>query len=209
MTTVVGIKGSDFTVLASDSRFTSVTDDGLIVGMQTTGASHPKIASVGNYLIGTAGDVRAINILSHVFHPPQPPPSLVGKRLDEFITAKFIPALRECFDSHGYSTPVRESSNHMAEQSSDMIISINQNLYQIDNDYAWTVDASGLFAIGTGAQYALGALSVIVSETPSTVNQARNLALKAMAIAAKFDPHTAFPYQVFSQSIRKKAVAKK
>lgn len=209
MTTVIGIKGSDFTVLAADSRFTTLTDDGLIVGIQTTGASHPKIAAVGNYLIGTAGDVRAINILSHVFHPPQPPPSLAGKRLDEFMTAKFIPSLRECFDSHGYSTPVRDSSNHMAEQSSDLLVSINQHIYQIDNDYAWTVDSSGIFSIGTGCQYAIGALATLVSETPSTVNQARNLALKALAIAARFDPHTAFPYQVFSQTNRKKASTNK
>lgn len=204
MTTVVGIKGGEFTVLASDSRYTSITDDGLIIGVQTTGASHPKIAAVGNYLIGTAGDVRAINILSHVFHPPQPPVSLGGKRLDEFITAKFIPALRECFDSHGYSTPVRDSSNHMAEQSSDLLVSVNQHIYQIDNDYAWTVDSSGIYAIGTGSQYALGALAAIAPEQSISVSQARNIALKAMAVAAKFDPHTGFPYQVFSQVNKKK-----
>lgn len=200
MTTVIGIRSSDFAVLASDSRLTTVTDDGTIVGMQTTSASHPKIAAIGNYLIGTAGDVRAINILSYAFHPPQPPTNLTGKKLDEFFTTRFIPSLRECFDAHGYSTPIRDSSNHMAEQSSDMLVAINQHIYQVDNDYAWTVDTSGVFAIGTGCQYALGALSILCAEPPTTTNQARNVALKALAVAAKFDPHTGFPYQVFNQT---------
>lgn len=204
MTTVIGIKGQDFTVMAGDSRLTTLGEDGVVISVQTTGASHPKIATVGNYLIGTAGDVRAINILSYVFHPPQPPASLTGKRLDEFFTAKFIPALRECFDSHGYSTPVRDSSNHMAEQSSDILVSINQTIYQVDNDYAWSVDASGIFAIGTGSAHAMGAMAILCSDIPSSISQARNIALKALAVAAKFDPHTGIPYQVFSQTAKRK-----
>ena len=209
MTTVVGIKGSDFAVLAADSRLTSINDDGMVMSVQTAGASHPKIASVGNYLIGTAGDVRAINIISYVFHPPQPPPSLSGKRLDEFFTAKFIPALKECFDSHGYSMPVRETSNHLAEQSSDLLVAINRTIYQVENDYAWTVDVSGVFAIGSGSEYALGALSILCGEMPNTVVQAKNVALKALAVAAKHDPHTGFPYQAFTQIENKKVTKAK
>jgi ATP-dependent protease HslVU (ClpYQ) peptidase subunit len=124
--------------------------------------------------------------------------------LDEFFTAKFIPALRECFDAQGYSTPVRDSSNHMAEQSSDILVSINQTIYQVDNDYAWSVDSSGIFSIGTGSAYALGALAILCSDTPTSAGQARNVALKALAIAAKYDPHTGYPYQVFTQSNKKK-----
>lgn len=200
MTTVVGIKGNNFAVLAADSRLTSLNDEGLAVSIQTTGASHPKIASVGNYLIGTAGDVRAINIISYVFHPPQPPPTLTGRKLDEFFTAKFIPALKECFDAQGYSMPVRDSSSHLAEQSSDLLVAINQNIYQVENDYAWTVDVTGVYSIGSGSEFAIGALSVLCDTSPSTPLQAKSIALKALAIAAKHDPHTGFPYQAFIQT---------
>lgn len=202
MTTVIGIKGSDFALLAADSRLTSLNDEGLAVSIQTAGASHPKVATVGNYLIGTAGDVRAINIISYVFHPPQPPPSLTGRRLDEFFTAKFIPSLKECFDAQGYSMPVRDSSSHLAEQSSDLLVAINQNIYQVENDYAWTSDVSGFHAIGSGSDFAIGALSVLCSDMPKTSVQAKGIALKALAVAAKHDPHTGFPYQAFVQTAK-------
>ena len=198
MTTIVGIQGDGFTILCSDSRISTVDDDGYVSYVQTLSPSMSKIAQVGPYLIGIAGDLRAINLINYAFQPPIPPAAMKGRKLDEFITLKFISSLRECFDSNGYSPPPKENSDHIASQGSSIIVSINKIIYQIDNDYAWTTDASGLYAIGTGSSYALGALNILCPKLP-TLTQAKRHVLKALSTASKYDPHTGHPYKTYVQ----------
>jgi hypothetical protein len=158
-----------------------------------------KIIQINGMLIGVSGDVRAINLVAHSLQVPQVSASLRGKKLDDYVTNKFIPALRACFDANGYSTPPKESSDHIAEQGSEMLLAVNSVIYQIGNDYAWSNDASGLYAIGTGEQYAIGALAALLKTKVTAVAMAKKQCLNALAIAAKFDPHTGYPYQTFQQ----------
>lgn len=198
MTTIVGVQGDGFAVICSDSRISSMDANGLAqTGTLREGSS--KVATNGKYLLGAAGDVRAINILHHVFQPPAPPPNLKGKKLDQFITAKFIPALRECFDTQGYSVPDREDKHHLAEQGSHILVAVNGVIYIVDEDYSWASEASGVYAIGSGSAYALGAMHVLTRNKKLTAQQAKTHAIKALNIAAKFDPYTGAPYNTYVQ----------
>lgn len=165
----------------------------------TLGAGTSKISTNGKYILGAAGDVRAINILHHSFSPPSPPASYRGKKLDQFITRQFIPALRKCFEEQGYALPERENSSHLAEHSSTIIVVIHGTLYIIEGDYSWTSDTTGIYAIGTGSSYALGALQVLAGGKKLTIEQARSAANKALTVASKFDPYTGSPFQDFVQ----------
>jgi hypothetical protein len=168
-----------------------------------------KIAQNGRYLMGVAGDVRAINILTHSFNPPTPPTILRGRKLDQFITTKFIPSLRVCFDIEGYSNPHTESSVHQAEQSSIIMVAINGTIYVIDGDYAWLSDAFGVYAIGSGAQFALGSLATAMPSAGKVgLRTAKQAALKAIAVAGRYDPGTAAPYQVLVQDAPERPVRK-
>ena len=53
--------------------------------------------------------------------------------------------------------------------------------------------------IGSGGEYALGAMHVLTHNKKLTVQQAKNHALKALAVSAKFDPHTGPPYHTYIQ----------
>lgn len=199
MTTIVAVQGDGFAVVCVDSRISSI-DGGLCTQIGTLREGSSKVSTNGKYLLGAAGDVRAINILHHVFQPPTPPPNLKGKKLDQFFTAKFIPALRECFDAQGYSIPdLNENKQHIAEQGSLILVSVNGTIYIVDGDYAWASEASGLYVIGSGGEYALGAMHVLSHNKKLTVQQAKNHALKALAVSAKFDPHTGPPYHTYIQ----------
>lgn len=197
MTTVVGIQGEGFALLATDSRISSFDDKGSAYQYTTLGGGSSKVAVNGKYLLGAAGDVRAINILHHAFHPPLCAPTLKGKRLDTFLTTKFIPALRHCFEEHGYSVP-HEDKSHLAEHDSTIIIAINGTIYIVEGDYSWTNDATGLYAAGTGSSYALGALQALNHKNP-TPQQAKTIALKALNIATKYDPYTGAPHHTYLQ----------
>lgn len=198
MTTIIGIQGDGYSLMVGDSRISDIGRDGEILSTSTLGGGVNKITNSKQFLLGAAGDLRAINLLAHAFVPP-PPPAGSGKKLDAYMTLKFVPELRSCFDEHGYSLPERDSSQHVAEHGSTLMVSVNGVIYVVDSDYSWIIDSSGLYAIGSGAQYALGALQALVNGKKLELQQAKRVALKAIAIAAKYDPGTGAPYSTHIQ----------
>ena len=209
MTTIIGIQGDTYAVICADSRVTEVDSHGLATQSMSLKEVGFKIAQNGRWLMGVAGDVRAINILTHSFNPPIPPPSLKGRKLDHFVTTKFVPAMRICFDAEGYSTPVTESSEHQSEHGSVVMAAINGTIYVIDGDYSWLSDSFGVYAIGSGAQFALGSLATTIP-TGGKIGRrtARQSALKAMGVAGRYDPGTAAPYHVMIQESEQRIVKK-
>jgi hypothetical protein len=200
MTTIVGLQGDNFAVVYVDSRISSSDSGGYISQISTLKEGCGKVAVNGKYLLGAAGDVRAINILHHVFQPPTPPINMRGKKLDQFFTAKFIPAFRECFEQQGYAIPdIKEDKEHIAEQASTILVVIHGIIYVVDGDYSWTSDSSGMYALGSGSSYALGALQALATNRKLTIPQAKKLALKALSTAAKFDPYTGPPFHYHIQ----------
>jgi ATP-dependent protease HslVU (ClpYQ) peptidase subunit len=200
MTTIIGVQGDGFSVICTDSRVSTMDEGGFASQIMTLGKNSSKIASNGKYLLGAAGDVRAINIIHHVFQPPIPTPGLSDSKLDQFFTTKFIPSLRSCFEVQGYASPERDDSTHIAEQGSTIICSIHGSIYVVDGDYSWTSDVTGLYALGTGSSYALGAMSVLFDKKKSlTPPQVKALCLKAIAVSSKYDPYTGPPYYSYIQ----------
>jgi ATP-dependent protease HslVU (ClpYQ) peptidase subunit len=200
MTTILGVQGDGFSVICTDSRISTMDEGGFASQIMTLGRNSSKVATNGKYLLGAAGDVRAINIIHHVFQPPVPTPGLSDSKLDQFFTTKFIPSLRACFEVQGYASPERDDSTHIAEQGSTIICSIHGSIYVVDGDYSWTSDVTGLYALGTGGAYAQGAMSVLFDKKKQlTPPQVKTLCLKAISVAAKYDPYTGPPYYCYIQ----------
>lgn len=207
MTTIVGIQGDGFAVVCSDSRITTGGDGSSQISTLREGSS--KLAQNGKYILGAAGDVRAINILHHVFQPPAPPPNTKGKKLDQFFTARFIPMLRECFESQGYAVPDKDDKEHIAEQGSSVLVVVNGTIYVVESDYSWSSEASGLYALGSGSAYALGALQILIRNKKVTSQMAKTCALRALAVASKYDPNTGAPFHSFVQGEKVSAKRRK
>jgi len=180
VTTILTFQGDDFAVVASDSRTTGPYID---IGIN-------KVAEVGTYLLGCAGDVRALNILHHAFKPPVCKESLQGKALDGFITATFIPALRGAFDLYGYSVPASaDDLRHVAEQDSHIVVVVNATVYLIYTDYCWTRSKGRVGGVGSGSGFGMGAMEVLMRnwKTDVTAPVVRTVMLQAMKTAARFD----------------------
>lgn len=191
MTTVIAIQGETYALIACDSRLSSYDGSDVPYLVTTAGVDTSKVASVGKYLIGAAGDVRAINILHYAFVPPAPKPNLKGKALNQFITTTFIPSLRQCFELHGYA--------HKESDNTEILIAVNGFIYSIDSDYSWATSTTNTYAIGSGSTYALGALQTMSTRNIPTVQIAKRNALKALRVAAKFDPFTGEPFITYCQ----------
>jgi ATP-dependent protease HslVU (ClpYQ) peptidase subunit len=201
VTTILAIQGEDWVVVATDSRVSSFDGSGNAFQNTTLTAATSKVAQNGKYLLGAAGDIRAINLIHHALQPPTPPPAMTGRKLDAFITTKFIPCLRECFETHGYATPDNDDKEHIAEQGSTILVVVNATTYVIDGDYSWTSDNQGIYALGSGSSYALGALHALKgNKNIDTPQQAKTISTKALTIASRLDPYTGTPIQTHTQT---------
>ena len=93
-------------------------------------------------------------------------------------------------------------NSDIAEQGSTILVSVNGVIYVIDGDYSWASDTNRLYALGTGAQYALGALQILAGNKKLQPLQAKSITLKAINVASKFDPHTGSPFHTFIQQTK-------
>ena len=65
MTTILAIQGDDYALICSDSRISTMDSGGFASQITTLGSGSAKVAENGKYLLGAAGDMRAINIIHH------------------------------------------------------------------------------------------------------------------------------------------------
>ena len=195
MTTILAIQGDGWASIGSDSQW---TDEYGRIGKM----SQSKVIPVGRYLIGVAGDTRGANIIQHMFTPPALPIKLGGNKLTKFVVSQFVPALRECLELGGAGRPQYDSEP--AVSANEILVCANGSIYQIDTDYGTEIDDNGLYAIGSGAHYGLGALQALVGnkKVPNTV--AKQMLLKAITVSAKFDSGTGAPFHTFFQSAQSK-----
>lgn len=186
MTTIAAIQGDTWAVVAYDSR---ITEDSRMFTLPGRGG---KVAQNGPYLLGAAGDLRAINLLHHVFRPPAPPAQERGEKLDKFMSSKFIPALKSCFDDAQYG--------EKGAQDSSVLAAVNGTVYEIGSNYEWCHDQRGIYAIGTGGAYALGALyQSNDGRKKKSLTIARSSLKSALAIAASLDVSTGGNIHVITQ----------
>lgn len=193
MTTIVAVQGASWAVVGFDSRVTEEAGRAY-----TLGRGSAKVMKNGQYLLGAAGDVRAINILAYAFEPPRAN-DLVGIRLDRFMTSKFVPALRACFEDHGYAA---KETKEQAQHGSVVLVIVNGSIYEIGEDYAWVRDTTGIYSFGSGGDYALGSMYATHGDGISNlnINEVQKLVRDSLHIAARLDPGSGPPFHVMHQS---------
>jgi ATP-dependent protease HslVU (ClpYQ) peptidase subunit len=193
MTTIIAIQGKNWAVAGCDSRCVEES-----TRLYSVGRGSAKIIKNGDYLLGVAGDFRAINILSYVFAPPQPKGE-TGIHLDRFITKNFIPAMRNCFELQGYASKNAENKEQV-EQGSTVLVIVNGVVYEIGGDYSWVRDQSGVYAFGTGGAFALGAIfSGGHNFGNVTMVKTKKIVENALKVACRLDQNSSSPFHIFTQ----------
>jgi ATP-dependent protease HslVU (ClpYQ) peptidase subunit len=185
MTTLAAIQGEGWAVIGYDSR---VTEENRLYLLPK---DNPKLVKNGPYFLGAAGDMRAINLMAHSFKPPIPTNNEVGEKLDKFITSKFIPELKSCFEENGYGKE--------GEQDSYIMVVVNGTIYELGSNYEWARDSRGIYALGSGASYALGAMFSELSTKKRTLTVARAIVKNSVQIATQLDPGTGEPVNTVVQ----------
>lgn len=186
MTTIAAIQGDGWSVIGYDSRLTRGDSGGRIY---TLPKSNGKVIKKDKYLIGAAGDLRAINLISDVIKLPDPG-ELTGAKLDKFFSTSVVPTIRTCFEAAGYGKD--------GAQESQLIISISGQLFELGEGYDWSKDTSGLYGIGSGGDYAIGVLHALV-EKDRSLDEAKDCVKTAVGIAIGLDPSSGGPINIITQ----------
>ncbi len=146
MTLIVGIVDKDTgTVHFGADRIT-------VLGMGKDTMSTPKIFKKGEFIIGSAGYSRGINLLEHVFEIPNI--NKDEKDITKYMVKEFIPALIKCFkDNQFYS---KESELILNEQS--ILVGIRGHLYSVFGAFEVMESSSNYATAGYGMYHANGML---------------------------------------------------
>jgi ATP-dependent protease HslVU (ClpYQ) peptidase subunit len=177
MTTIIGVQYEDSCVIASDSR---VAEGGKVY-------THPEMVKAverGSYIIGGAGDYRALQVVLHGWSPPLVT-AKAKTNLYEFVINKVAPSLKATLQEAGIDFGKSSDSDDKFELQ--LIIGINGVLFEIDSDFAVAMNDNNFYGIGSGGDFALGAL-----HAGATI-------LDAMRIAAINNNGTSAPFHILEQ----------
>ena len=153
---------------------------------------HPKmekISKVNGWLIAGSGDSTPCDILQNMFVPPIP---TIKERenLYKFMIIKFVPAMRECLDENGW-----KKENEDKDAGFSMLFAFDGEVFDIGDDFSVLLNSDGIYGVGNGSQFAIGALYAGASVE------------KALEIAANNDIYTSGPFQIVKQ--QKQTVTRK
>ena len=183
MTTLAGIQGNGWCAIGADSR---MVDSGQIYELPKDAG---KIHKVNGYIIAIAGDFRVAQIMNHSFQWPKMPTFSSVEATDKFFTTELIPMWKAEYEDLGYTVD--------KDTESSVLVAVSGVIYAIDQDWSWGRDKRGLYAAGSGSDYALGRLDSFVK--PKNSDEAAAQIKAAIKTASKYDINTAEPIIVYTQ----------
>lgn len=176
MTTIIATQTDHGVVMIADSQINST-------GKPYFHEDMVKIIERNRYLIGVAGRVVALQSIQNSWNPPSLPANYKGS-LYNFVITKIVPSLKMFIDeSKMFSDKEKEDGELFS-----ILLAIKGEVFEIDDDYSVARREDGIYAIGSGADFALGAM------------MAGAESMDAMQIAASLDVNTHAPFITLHQN---------
>ena len=174
MTTIIAVQQKDKVLFGADSQVTAGS------GRLQKHKEMIKISERGPFLIAGSGECSPCDIAQHIWNPPKLT-AKDSKDVYHFMIAKAMPSFRKCLTENGYD--FNEDHDKSKEGLRfQFLMAVGGELFDIDQDLAVMRSMDNVYAVGSGAIYALGAL------------HAGAKPMKAMEIAAKLTAFTSGPY---------------
>jgi len=170
MTTIIGLEYKERCFIVADSQ---TTDEG---GRIYTHPEVQKITANGSFLIAGSGETLPCDIAQHIWESPVPTKQ-DKEDLYRFMIKKAMPSLRKCMTENGYNFDEDTKDTRF-----QFIIAVGGEIFDVDQELSISKSADGVYAAGSGAPYALGAIHAGAD------------AYEAMEIASKLTAFTAGPY---------------
>jgi ATP-dependent protease HslVU (ClpYQ) peptidase subunit len=165
MTTIIAIRDSRGFTFAADAQVTDTE-------RPYQHRSMKKIVEVNEYVMAGAGNSRCCDVILYGWKPP----AYDGSEPYIFMVSKFIPEMRRQHEDAGIT--MKEDEDFV------FLVGFKDRVFHVASNYAVLETNTGIYGIGTGAAYALGAIA-----HGATLQE-------AMKIAKKFDINTGGKIQI-------------
>jgi ATP-dependent protease HslVU (ClpYQ) peptidase subunit len=176
MTCIVGLVHKGTVYIGGDSASVS--------GWTSRVTRLPKVFKRGPFLIGYTTSFRMGQLLEHTLAvPPQ------GDESDDmrFMVTSFVESVRALLKERGVA---KIEAN--TESGGQFLVGFRGRLYSVQSDFQVNEMADGFDAVGSGAEYALGAMAAMPKVAPVTRIK------RALAISAHFNMGVSPPFTVKS-----------
>lgn len=144
MTTVVFVERKDRIEIAFDSKVSA--------GYAVEELEQKKAFKVGPVTFGVAGSLGFLNALASQ-NIPQFQTTMSKQETDRWVQRVMLPLIKRAATEY---SPMTQVTGHM---HSVVLAAVNGYVYDIGPDFAWVRNTSGIYAVGSGAEYAKGAVS--------------------------------------------------
>lgn len=157
MTLIVGIVDKETgTVYMGGDRI-------VCYGMDKKISATPKIFRKGEFLIGSAGYVRGMNLLEFMFETP----SIKDDNIVKYMVKEFVPELIKCFKENQFSS----KENEIITNEQEILIGVRGKLFIVGGGFEVSEVMNNYAAVGYGSYHANGALEYAI-KTQKTINYA-------------------------------------
>jgi ATP-dependent protease HslVU (ClpYQ) peptidase subunit len=161
-------------------------DSAAVQGWTRRVSDVPKVFRRGRFLIGYTTSFRMGQLLEHYLEVP---PQHVDEADSRYMVTKFVEAARKLLKEKGFAKV--EANN---EKGGQFLVGYRGTLYSIQSDFQVGQTADGLDAVGSGAEFALGAMKALSKTSPT-----RRIK-RALEISAHFNMGVCGPFYVRSIS---------
>lgn len=166
MTTIVAVQRKGDVEFAADSQMT--------YGNLKSPDSFRKVFANGPVVFGFAGSVRAANVLRFMDVPALPKKRLNRNDLERWVVTDLVPAMQDALETGN----AMEIHNNEVDSYSRVLVSVQGSVYEIGSNFSVTRESSGVYSVGSGSDFALGAMAAGASPA------------EAVKIASKLDSYT-------------------
>jgi len=179
MTCIVGLKHKKKVYIGGDSCTTA--------GYETRATSQKKVFRIGNndnaMLIGNSGSLRTQQILKYNVTPPK-----ITQSVEKYLVREFVPLLRKTLKEHGWIK--KENETEEISGQGGFIIGLKGQIFCIYQDFQVHAVEDNIHSIGSGGEYALGAMLAMPNSPP------KQRILTALSIAGELTMSVSAPYYV-------------
>ena len=166
------------------------TDKGVMMGADScAGLWHqagvvrqPKVARVGEYLIGVCGSFRMLQLLHHGIDAAAHNPK---QDIFAHLLHVFVPEVRTVFREAGFSLVENNS-----EAGGHFLVAHGQRIFHVQSDYSVLEYEDPYAAIGCGEEWAIGSLFAQREMRAST----KEKLMTALEAATRYSSYVRPPY---------------
>lgn len=179
MTCVIGLIKDNKVFMGSDSASSNES-------IQFT-KTNPKIFIKDEMIFGCTTSFRMINLLQYQFKIPF---YVKNISVDEYINTVFIEKIRKLFGDSGFT-----SIENNVETGGEFIVGFKNNLYHIEPDFQIGKHLDSFVCVGSGMEYAYGAMKILIKNKEMNGIKMITEALKA---SEYYNPFVRRPFKIES-----------